>query len=83
MGKYDYDGYDKKECKRIANNLETYLDTINTFVIINDKPKKEVKAAMKVVRKAIKDLREGRPDKVFNHEKYMEYEGMNDDIFGD
>lgn len=84
MGKHgDYMDYNKHECKKIADQLEEYVDTISTLVIINDKPKKKVKKAIKVVREAIKNLREGRPDEVFNHDNYMEYEGLKSDIFDD
>ena len=85
MGKHDYDymDYDKHECKKIADQLEEYIDTISTLVIINDKPKKKVKKAIKTVRNAIKDLREGRPDEVFNHDNYVEYEGLKTDMFDD
>ena len=63
MGKHKdsgYEDYDKEECKKIANQLEEYVDTISTLVIINDKPKKKVKKAIKTVRKAIKDLRDNK-----------------------
>lgn len=42
MGKhYDDFDYDKEECKKIADQLEEYLDTVSTLVIINDKPKRK------------------------------------------
>lgn len=82
MGKHSYDDldYSKEECKKIADQLEEYLDTVSTLVIINDKPKKKVKEARKVVKKAIKNLREGHPEKVFNYDNYMEYEALRDNM---
>ena len=79
MGKWDYSDYSKSDCKKIANQLEEYVDTVSTLVIINDKPRKKVKKAIKTVRKAIKDLREGRPEEVFDHDNFMEYESFRDD----
>lgn len=82
MGKHkdDYDeyGYSKAICKQSADQLEEYIDAVETIIIINDKPKKKVKKAIKVVKKAIKDLREGRPEEVFNHDNYMEYMSNKD-----
>lgn len=81
--RYLESGYDEEECKKIADQLEDYIDTVKTLVIINDKSKKKVKKSIKVIEKAIKDLREGRPEEVFNYDNYKEYESLKDDMFED
>ena len=71
--------YNQKRNEMIADHLEMYLDDIQSLFILEGKSQEEVEKADKVVRKAIKNLREGKPEKVFNEERFEEFD--NDDMF--
>lgn len=64
--------YDKKLMKKMADNLENYLNIINRYVIIEGISKEEYDASVKKVKKLIKKLRKGEGDDVFNKERYIE-----------
>ena len=69
MGKHDK----KKEycginCAQIADQLENYVDAATTMLVIEGQSEEDHKWAIKVVKKNIKNLRKGRPDKVFSEE---------------
>jgi len=73
---YDSSGiglYDQERNNEIADHLEAYVDTVLSLFIIEGKKVKEVDEAIEVVRKAIKNLRNGKPEKVFNLERFEEY----------
>lgn len=65
--------YDHEKDLEIADHLEEYSDKINSLFILEGKSEEEVKEARKEVKKAIKNLREGHPEKVFNEERYIEF----------
>lgn len=69
----EHGGYDKEISYKIADQLENYLNIEETMVIINDKSTKSIKKAKKVIKQAIKDLRNGREEEVFNDEAYFEF----------
>lgn len=72
----DYGIYDPKICKTIADHLEQYISDIIELTIIDGQKVEEVEHSIKVVKKACKNLRKGRPDKVFeSEEKYLEVLG--------
>lgn len=80
MGKYKFTGdemYNQDRNERIANSLEEYLDVVTNLCIITGKKKKDVKKAKKVVKQAIKDLRNGHPERVFDEGRFYDY------IYGD
>lgn len=56
----------EEKCKQIADSLEEYIDAIDSLFILVGKNKDEVKAAVKTIKKAIKNLRNGHPEKVFS-----------------
>lgn len=67
----------EEKCKQIADSLEEYVDAIDSLFILVGKNKDEVKAAIKIIKKAIKNLRNGHPEKVFSDdieddEEYIE-----------
>ena len=64
--------YDKELMKKMANNLEQYLELIQNYVIIEGLTKEEYDDAIKTTKKLIKKLKKGKGDKVFNKERYME-----------
>lgn len=70
--------YDKEEMRKMADDFEQYLDIVDKFLIIEGLSKEEYKDAKKKIKKLIKHLRDGKGDKVFNKEKYIEYK-MNRD----
>jgi len=74
MGKHD-NNYDHNVSKKIADNLEQYLNSVNTYIIIEGKSVKKIDKANEVVKQAIKDLRKGREDKVFDEAGYNKYIG--------
>lgn len=82
MGKHsnysDYHGgiddmYNQERNNEIADHLEAYVDAISSLFIIEGKKEDEIKSAVKVVRKACKNLRDGKPEKVFDLERFEEY----------
>ena len=70
--KKDYGIFSEKICKEIAQQLEDFLDATN-LIIIENKSYKDVEKASEKVRKMIKNLREGKPEKVLNEEAYLDY----------
>ena len=66
--------YDQEQNNKIADQLEAYLDAVDNLIIIEGKDVDEIKKAKKKVKKAIKNLREGKPEKVFDEERFEEYE---------
>ncbi len=72
MSEEYYDKEDKKLMKRMADNLEQYIDAVDRYCIIEDLPKEDYDEAMKDARKLIKHLKDGKGEKVFNWERYQE-----------
>ena len=65
-------GYDQKEMNMIADSLEMYLDHFDTFIIRDGLDEEKYKKAVKTIKKAIKNLRAGNGDDVFDHRRYEE-----------
>ena len=65
--------YDQKRNEQIADHLENYINDIQSLFILEGKSEKDVNDAIKVVKKAIKNLRDGKPEKVFDEERYEEF----------
>lgn len=63
--------YDMKLFKQYADNLERYLDAVNTFMII-ETDVDEYKKSVKTIKKLIKKLRQGDGDAIINQEAYDE-----------
>lgn len=57
----------------IASNLEVFVDDISTLFIFEGQKEKDIEEATKVLKKAIKHLKNGKPEKVLNMEKFEEY----------
>ena len=74
MGKHKTGIYDQERNNRIADNLESYIDAIENLLIVEGKNVERIKKSEKIVRKAIKDLRNGKPEKVFDIERFEEFE---------
>jgi len=70
--------YDKDISKKISDNLEQYLQAVNTYIIIEGKSVKKIDKANETIKKAIKDLRKGRYEDVFDEEGYIKYINMMD-----
>ena len=64
--------YDQKVLDSMADSLESYLDIITSYVIIEGITKDEYDESVKTVRKLIKKLRKGKGDEVFDNERYLE-----------
>lgn len=64
--------YDKKLMNNMADDLENYLDIIDSYIIIEGITEEEYEESMKTVRKLIKKLRKGKGDEVFDKERYLE-----------
>ena len=64
--------YDKKLMKKMADNLENYIDIIDRYVIIEGITQETYDHSMKKVKKLIKKLRQGKGDEVFDRERYIE-----------
>lgn len=68
--KYQSHDYDQKELETIADCLEEYLYLFDTFIIREGTNEDEYKKAVKTIKKAIKNLREGNGDAVFDSDRY-------------
>jgi uncharacterized protein YheU (UPF0270 family) len=77
--------YNRKLMDAMADNLEAYLNVIESYVIIEGLTKEEYEHAVKKVKKLVKHLRAGDGDKVFDKEKYIEMveSGKFGDLLGD
>lgn len=71
MGK----SHDKNQVRydSIASNLEVFLDDISTLFIFEGQKEKDIEESVKVLKKAIKHLKNGKPEKVLNMEKFEDY----------
>lgn len=67
-----YSEEDKKVMKKMADNLETYIEIVDSKLIIDGITQEEYDEAMSTVKKLIKKLRKGEGDKVFNEERLLE-----------
>ena len=82
---YDEDNiYDRETALRCADKLEMFLEAVNTYIIIPDPSdggisEKKFEKANAVIEEAIKDLREGKYQKVFNEEGYLKYKYLIDE----
>lgn len=57
----------------IASNLEVFVDDISTLFIFEGQKEKDIEESVKVLKKAIKHLKNGKPEKVLNMEKFEDY----------
>lgn len=64
--------YNQTRNNEIADHLEAYVDAVENLFILEGKKESEVEEAVKTVRKACKNLREGKPEKVFDEERFHE-----------
>ena len=64
---------DQARYDSIASNLEVFVDDISTLFIFEGQREKDIEEATKVLKKAIKHLKNGKPEKVLNMEKFEEY----------
>ena len=78
MSKKHNNGYDHELSKKIADSLEQFLYAVNTYIIIEGKKSKSIEKATETVEKAIKDLRKGKEEKVFDEAGYEKYINMMD-----
>ena len=67
---------DQARYDSIASNLEVFVDDISTLFIFEGQKEKDIDEATKVLKKAIKHLKNGKPEKVLNMEKFEEYVEM-------
>ena len=56
--------YDKAKMKKMADNLEQYIELIDNYVIIEGLTKEEYDDAVNTVKKLIKKLRKGKGEKM-------------------
>lgn len=67
---------DQARYDSIASNLEVFVDDISTLFIFEGQKEKDIEEVTKVLKKAIKHLKNGKPEKVLNMEKFEEYVEM-------
>lgn len=73
--RYNGEGmYDQERNNEIADHLDAYVDAVDNLIIIEGKDSDEIKKAKKKIRKAAKNLRDGKPEKVFDEERFEEFE---------
>lgn len=91
---YDDDGlYDKEQMKKDAEALEEYIHQYDTFIISDTMSEEEYKKHMKVLKKAISDMKAGNGDAVYDRDRYEDllqrrqlrqtYSFLNDDYEDD
>ena len=68
--------YNKKHNKMVADCLEEYIDIVEKYCILEGKKKADVKKAEKIIMKAVKDLRNNKPENVYDEERF--YKVMNE-----
>ena len=76
MGK-QYDEYhdemhDEERNNRIADQLDAYVDAVENLLIIDGVKVEDINNAKKVIRKAAKNLRKGKPEKVYDEERFYD-----------
>lgn len=71
---FEFDYRDPENNEKLADQLEKYLDCVNRFIIFPDQDKKAIDKAQETIKKAIKNLRKNRPEKVFDMEKVSNYD---------
>lgn len=64
--------YDQEKLNEMADCLEEYIHLFDIFIIKDGVDEEKYKKAMKRVKKAIKDLRAGNGDAVFDQDRYDE-----------
>jgi len=68
MSKKHNNEYEGINTMQVADQLENYLQAAMTMLVIEGQSEKTYHKSIKTVKKAIKDLRKGRPDKVFSED---------------
>lgn len=71
MGKKD--SPEQYRYDKIAENLEIFVEDISTLFIFEGQKEKDIEEDMKVLKKAIKNLKNGKAHKVLDMDKYEEY----------
>ena len=62
--------YSQEINEKIADSFEAYCSAIKNFIIVEGRSKKDIDDSITVIKKAVKDLRNGKPEKVFDPERY-------------
>lgn len=70
---YDEGMYSQERNNEVADHLESYVEAITTLFILEGKDAEEVENACKVIKKAVKNLRNGKPEKVYDEEEFEKY----------
>ena len=70
--KYQSCRYPQKMMDEYDDTLEAYTDIFDRFIIKDSINEDEYKWALKTIKKAIKNLRKGNGDEVFDPERYEE-----------
>ena len=71
--KYQGDGmYPQSMMDDYADTLEAYIDIYDRFIIKDGVDEEEYQKALKTIKKAIKNLRKGNGNDVFDPERYEE-----------
>ena len=71
MGKKD--SPEQYRYDKIAENLEIFVEDISTLFIFEGQKEKDIEEDMKVLKKAIKNLKNGKAYKVLDMEKFNDY----------
>lgn len=72
--------YNQEDNEKLADHLEAYVDTITRLFILDGVSEKVVKHAKEVIDEACKNLRKGKPEKVFSKKRFRKYLEMNGDV---
>lgn len=64
--------YSKSKAERDANKLDEFADIAENYIIYEDISPEQKEKAIKTIRKAAKQLRKGKYDKVYDRAGYIE-----------
>ena len=66
----------KKECKAIADNIESYIDLYSVYIIKEGVKEDAWKKNVKEAKKMINNIRAGEIDGIIDMERYEEINGL-------
>lgn len=64
--------YSEEKAKQDARKLEEFANIAENYLIYDDLTPEQKEKSIKVLRKAAKNLRKGKYDKVYDREGYIE-----------
>lgn len=70
--------FDQQVNLKVASALERYVELISSLIIVQGRSKQLIDDSKDACKKACKNLREGKPEKVFDEERYRLFTEIED-----